>query len=262
MQIKQYEFEVLVNGKPVAEYDHGGLTFIEGKEGTEFSIRMRNRTGKRVLFVPTVDGLSVMDGKEASFDSSGYIVNAYSTETIDGWRRSDNEVAKFFFTKVKESYAARTDKGGNEGIIGCAVIREHEKPQPIVIKEYIHCRCPFGHHGIGCMGGGSNITLGSGSFLSASNSSAMAMNCSSPNLQAKAMDTSASLGTGFGEVKYSPTRSVEFEREGAPECVFNIRYNTRENLEVAGVTFKKPLQVASAFPKESRYCEPPKGWQG
>lgn len=277
MQIKEFEFEVLVNGKSVNEYDDGGLTYIEGKEGTEFAIRMRNRTSKRVLFVPTIDGLSVMDGKEASFDSSGYIVGAYSTETIDGWRRSDNEVAKFFFTKVKDSYAAKADKGGNEGIIGCAVVREKEKPQPIVIEKYIHVNhypYPYWPNGnpfllqMNSAEGSSNPlsnTHTGGSLMGINTSaSAQAMNTSAPAQAVASFNAQASagLGTGFGEVKYSPTRSVEFERESAPTCVFNLRYNTRENLEAMGVKFKKPLQIAQAFPAQKGYCEPPKGWQG
>jgi len=241
MQKNQYEFEVLVNGKPVNEYDHKGKTFIEGKEGTEFAIRMRNHTGKRALFVPTIDGLSVMDGKEASYESSGYIVGAYSSETIEGWRTSDSEIAKFFFSKVKESYAAATGKDGNVGVIGCAVIREKEKPQPIVIKEYIrekeyipypvpqYPRWPHDHIYL-CQAGG-NQMMGSSVSLSVSNSAGSA--------QAMNVQTSASLGTGFGEVKYSPVRTVEFEREEVPVAVFTIEYNTRANLEAMGVEFKK-----------------------
>lgn len=279
MQIQEFEFEVLVNGKPVAEYDDGGLTYIEGKEGTEFAIRMRNRTSKRVLFVPTIDGLSVMDGKEASFDSSGYIVGPYDTETIDGWRVSDGEVAKFFFAKVKESYAAKTNKGGNEGIIGCAVIREKEKPQQIVIEKHFHHHDPFPMHycpnwphsphymhlcQANVISNSLNVVNNtSGILMDANTANVVSMSTNDYQDAVKSFNAQASagLGTGFGELKYSPTRSVEFDRESNPTCVFNLRYNTRENLEAMGVKFKKPLHIAQAFPAQKGYCEPPKGWQ-
>lgn len=276
MQESQYEIEVLVNGKPVQEYSHQGKIFIEGKEGTEFSLRLRNRSNKRALFVPTIDGLSVMTGKEASFESSGYIVSAYSTEAIDGWRTSDDDVAKFFFAKVAESYAARTGKGGNVGIIGCAVFKEKElPPQPIVIKEYIpmpiHPRCPWAYHyGNGnCNSNGiylggyyaSSTGMGmSGASLSGTHTSAtFTVSNNAQSQMMAAAKAQSSLGTGFGEQKHSPVRTVSFERaDKMPETVLAIHYNTRQNLEEMGVEFKRTLYAApSAFPKENGYCQPP-----
>ena len=145
---QQTEFEVLVNGKPLKEYSHEGKTFIEGREGTNFAIRMRNNTGSRKLFIPSIDGLSVMNGEKAGFDSSGYIVKPYSAVTIEGWRVSNNEVNEFFFSKAKDAYATKTKNGDNLGVIGCAVFGEKERPAPIIIKEYIpypqhHCHSNY-----------------------------------------------------------------------------------------------------------------------
>lgn len=263
--------EVLVNGKPVQEYLHKGEIFIEGKEGTEFSLRFRNRTSKRALFVPTIDGLSIMDGKEASYDSSGYIVNAYSSDTIDGWRTSDSEVARFFFSKVKDSYAAQSDKGGNVGVIGCAVFKEKEPKVQIeihTIKQYIPTPLyPFNPPWIpewnrpGIMFLSSSGNIGSLNAGNAGTNQAVAYNCSSNVGSAMNMSNmvASSLGTGFGETKHSEVRSVGFERESSPTQLFVIRYNTRRNLEEIGVEFKRVTTVsASPFPNEDRYCKPPR----
>ena len=297
MKRQEFEFEVLVNGKSVAEYAHDGRVVIEGKEGTEFTLKLRNNGGRRALFVPTIDGLSVMDGKEASLDSSGYIVNGYSSEHISGWRTSDDNVAKFFFARVAESYAAKTGKDGNVGVIGCAVFREKERePERIVIreKEYIPMpypvypkpywpQCPWGfhHHGYcncaqisvgGNFGGNLNtITLSSaqaGSSMGGqlTSGSASAMNMSTSTMQASAQASTQldnQLGTGFGDSKYEPVVQVTFEHERTAAEMFVIHYNTRKNLEIMGVEFKRPLYAAgNAFPKGGAYCEPPKGWQG
>lgn len=292
MNKQEFEFEVLVNGKPVAEYAHEGKTLIEGKDGTEFALRMRNRSGRRALFVPTIDGLSVMDGKEASLDGSGYIVGAYDTETISGWRVTDEKVAKFFFAKVAESYAAKTGQAGNVGVIGCAVFKEKERePATIVIKEYVYPQyphCPWGRHhgfcpqwcsqsnmvtahgsgglGIGSLNAGFGGLSNAGGLNAGINmqASAAAQQMGSNGAQASfinAVNTSANLGTGFGEAKQEAVRSVSFEREKQAACIFTIHYNTRANLEAAGVQFKKALYAsASPFPKGGGYCQPPAGW--
>ncbi len=43
---------------------------------------------------------------------------------ITGWRKSNTEVAAFTFTDLPNSYAARTGRAANVGVIGVAVFRE------------------------------------------------------------------------------------------------------------------------------------------
>lgn len=283
MQKSSYEFDVIVHGSSAKEYYHNGSYYVEGKEGTRFSLRMRNNSNHRVLFVPTVDGLSIMNGKEASFKSSGYIVGSYDSVTISGWRTSDDNIAEFYFSSPKQSYASKMDRAGNLGVIGCAVFKEKERVKIIekVIKEYIPYYPSKCHCGILCSCSqqynwtttttGSSLnslnTVYNASSLSLSNSSsnsAMSMsvatgtNTSSASLNTKASKQETGLGTGFGEDKYSPVVTVDFEKEATPSETFSIYYNTKKNLEDLGIEFRKPVYVApSAFPKESGYCERP-----
>ena len=281
MQKSSYEFDVLVHGSSAKEYYHNGSYYIEGKEGTRFSIRMRNNSSHRVLFVPTVDGLSIMNGKEASFKSSGYIVGAYDSLTISGWRTSNDNVAEFFFSSPKQSYASKMDRAGNLGVIGCAVFKE-KKPvevitKTIIEKEYIPYPVHHCHHYPFCTctfntSGTTNNTLNTLQFnssspslsLGASSNSLMSMSAvtgtnTSGSVNLKAAKVESALGTGFGEDKYSPVVTVEFEKEATPSETFSIFYNTRKNLEALGIEFRKPVYVApSAFPKEDGYCERPR----
>lgn len=288
MKTGEYEFEILVHGKPVAEYAHKGETFIEGKKDTEFSLRLRNNTSERALFVPTIDGLSVMDGKEASFKSQGYIVDRHTTETIDGWRTSDAEVAKFFFAAVSESYAALSGKAGNVGVIGCAVFME-KRTQPYVIhttppyhqcNNWPHCNgchcwvCQQLHGTVtifnttsGGTSGSINTQTGGVVYTASGSASVSALSANAAqggnlmqNLSVSSASNSApAIGTGFGESKYSPVHTVSFDRHASPAKVFEVRYNTRSNLEAMGVEFKKAQFVSpSAFPKQDRYCQPPR----
>ena len=127
---QSYEVEVLVNGKPAKEYAHSGKVYIEGRKGTHFSIRIRNNSYSRKLFIPTIDGLSVMNGETGDFNSSGYIVSSHDSITIDGWRTSDKEVAEFFFSSPEGSYAKKIKNGDNLGVIGVAVFEEETKIIP------------------------------------------------------------------------------------------------------------------------------------
>ena len=276
-----FEFEVLVNGHPAKEYYHNGKYFIEGKESSRFSLRMRNNSSHRALFVPTVDGLSIMNGKEASYKSQGYVVSSYDSLTIDGWRTSDDNIAEFFFSSPKESYAGKKSKGGNLGVIGCAVFKEKErKPETIVIKEYIPIRYPeyprwpnYPYWGMTYCAGGSHGSVniyscqsGTSTFQSANLSATGSSNATNnfSQVQTSASNNgpeqkvTAGLGTGFGQDKYSPVTTVDFDKDPNPYEVFTIFYNTRENLEASGVEFKKAVYVApSAFPNEDGYCERP-----
>ena len=133
--IKQnYEMEVFVHGKPIKEYIHQNKIYIEGRKNSAFSIKLRNNSSEKALFVLTIDGLSVLDGKDASFDSRGYIINGYDSMTVNGWRMNDNEVAQFFFSSPDESYRKRMSKGNNLGVIGLAVFTEKEKYHPTILK--------------------------------------------------------------------------------------------------------------------------------
>ena len=47
-----------------------------------------------------------------------------------------NEVAAFYFTQLPDSYAARTDRPDNVGVIGVAVFREYQPPRPAVLARH------------------------------------------------------------------------------------------------------------------------------
>lgn len=282
MNKSNYEVEVLVNGKALREYPHDGRVYVEGKKGSTFSIRLCNNSGSRKLFVPSIDGLSVMNGDECSFDSSGYIVRPYSALTIDGWRINDEEVAQFYFSSPTDSYRKRMEKGNNLGVIGVAVFNEKERPYipPIVIEKHIHphyCHsrwCNWCHAFHGCCNpcnNGimflSNTTGGSfGTTTTTATASVNSLSVSSHasgaagDSQVKASYSAArqDLGTGWGENKKSEVTSVEFERDSSPSATFEIYYNTRDQLEKLGVNFRKETVYVApqAFP--GQYCRPPK----
>jgi hypothetical protein len=111
-------------GRPLETFRSGDRIYVVGKEGQTYRLRVRNHTGLRVEVVASVDGLDVLDGRRASLTKRGYLVDAYGALDIDGFRRSQAEVAAFRFGPVPESYAARTGDDRNAGVIGFALFDE------------------------------------------------------------------------------------------------------------------------------------------
>ena len=152
---------------------------------------------------------------------------------ISGWRKSQQEVAQFYFTALPDSYAARTERPDNVGVIGAAVFREKVEPPPVV-----HYAQP--------------------SAAAAESMASDSANRAAP--AAKAMRESESLGerlgTGHGQREYAPIRYTEFKRAShSPSEVLSLRYDSRSNLVSRGIlpkprpSWHKPdWQQAEPFP--------------
>ena len=127
----------MVADRPVREWGHQGRTYIEGRKGSKFTLRFRNNTAQRVLAVPSIDGLCALDGQPATGASKGYIIAAYSSAEIKGWKMNLRETADFVFTdRETTSYAAQTHGAQNGGIIAVKVFAE--KYVPPVVTQVVH----------------------------------------------------------------------------------------------------------------------------
>jgi hypothetical protein len=129
---------VLVNGRPVREYTHQGLTLIEARHGTNYTVKIKNDNSFKIMAVLSIDGLDVLTGKPAEDSRKGYIVDGESTTEIKGYRLNENESASFIFTKKDKSYVVQT-KGDqrNTGVIGIRVFKEDKKPAPVVVEKVV-----------------------------------------------------------------------------------------------------------------------------
>lgn len=140
--MSNYDISILVNGSRCKQYSHNGKIFVEAKKDSEYTIEIKNNTWARILAVASVDGLDVLDGKPAREDNPGYVVNGYNTLKIDGFRVSNEKVAKFLFDYKGGSYAADKGDGSerNVGVIGVRLFSEKVKPTPppTIIREEHH----------------------------------------------------------------------------------------------------------------------------
>ena len=110
-------------GRWLQVYRHEGRTYVVGKPGHEYQIRVTNRLREDLLAVVSVDGVNVITGESAHPAQSGYVVSPHGSVEIQGWRKNLSQTAAFYFTSLPDSYAARTGRPEDAGVIGIALFR-------------------------------------------------------------------------------------------------------------------------------------------
>ena len=213
-------------------YLAGGERWIVGTPGHEYAIRIRNQTGARILAVPSVDGVNAITGETAAPDQSGYVLEPYGYVEIAGWRKSLANTAAFYFTNVADSYAARTGRPGDLGVIGVAVFRERVPvsyaPQPKIAAqraERSDAAAPAGAPAP------AQESAAAGAVGRERDAAAASLGSSEAK---KSYD--ARLGTGHGRTETSYAQRVGFDRATtSPEAVVAIRYDRRETLVARGI---------------------------
>jgi hypothetical protein len=242
-----------------AHYFHGEY-WVAGTPGGRYAIEIRNGIGGRLLAVTSVDGVNVLSGATAGWNQSGYVFNPGERYQVTGWRKSDAEVAAFTFTDSPNSYAERTGRPANVGVIGVAVFRE--RPPPTVYAPRIAGsarEAPAPLTG-GLKGGmGSQSTPMAGRAAAASADAPATASSVSP-----AHTPAAKLGTGHGEREYSYVEYTEFRRlQPEPDEVIRIRYDSLDNLVAMGIVGRpRPTPPApNPFPgsQERNYVPDPPG---
>jgi hypothetical protein len=138
MKYDLFELSVAVPSKhgstKIPEYGVKGLTFVEGRRGQKFTLKLRNDAAQRVMAVISIDGLSVLDGEPCTDRSRGYVIPAYSTVEIEGWRTSLSKIHEFTFEPKEQSYAkgSETNSAQNCGVIAAKFFSEKWKPNALL----------------------------------------------------------------------------------------------------------------------------------
>ena len=208
------------DGRQLPVYWHEGRAYVVGKPGNEYAVRIRNRQREDVLGVISVDGVNVITGETAVAQQSGYVLAPYRQFDISGWRKNLASTAAFHFTLLPDSYAARTGRPDNVGVIGIAFFRKKEAPAPAAQPA------PF--------------ASGQRSRKEAANAAGAGADAQSVP---RAADREDRLGTGHGRVETSHTRYVGFERATSePAETVTIHYDSYRNLLARGIVPPIPPQ--------------------
>jgi hypothetical protein len=257
-----------VEGQALATYQRFGSAWVAGQPGHRYAVQLVNRTGARVLVVLSVDGINAITGETAGTGQSGYVLGPYASAEITGWRKSSAEAAAFYFTSIADSYAARTDRPDNVGVIGAAVFRERvwRRPEPRnwgpptpfdsrdgAIDEGRAARERDDMASARERARGSGSAAGAAAEPRADGEAKLRSEAAPPAAprdaarmaQAPAGEADRSaplsksesrLGTGHGEREYSPVTQVTFERATSqPAEIVKVRYDSWRNLVALGV---------------------------
>lgn len=245
-----YTVDVIVNNKSVTTYSHEGQTFIEGRPKSEYKIKIRNYEPRRIKVVVSVDGLSIIDGLPASESSTGYVINAYDSLEIDGWRVDDNNVRKFVFGSKKDSYAAKSGQGTqNTGVIGIMAFTE-KAPNTMNINHFYQKSPGWNDFNPSFSSGLRGIGMSSGGPVVGS-----IVNLNSIDVAASAASFN-NVATEQGAEITSRVTSTAFTPEAGLATTKVIFYDDVKGLEARGIQVKKAIPASpNPFPASTTYCK-------
>ena len=203
-------------------YSYQGRYYVAGQPGHRYQIHLRSSEGGRLLTVLSVDGVNAISGDTADWSQTGYVLNPYTSTDIRGWRKSLEQVADFVFADAAQSYASRTGRPDNVGVIGVAVFRALPPPRRIL---------PMAPEAISDAPNMSRRAAQNSMPALPESASA-----SAPAPLAKALDSAGPLGTGHGPREESSVSYTDFKRASStPDDVITLYYDTRERLIAQGV---------------------------
>ncbi|MGA2499033.1 MAG: hypothetical protein ABSH20_14925, partial [Tepidisphaeraceae bacterium] len=165
----------------------------------------------RVAAIPSIDGVSTVDGKPASYQSGGYLVRPKAQIVVPGWRLDDNAVASFEFGVAAKGYARQMGhQVANVGIIAAAFFSEDDLPE-----------VQFS--------------------ISAGPRTPQLEPRSREKLDEAIDEDTDNVATGFGKRMDHRVHQVEFRRAATtPDAVIRIRYDTMRGLKQRGVACPPP----------------------
>jgi hypothetical protein len=219
--------------------------------GSRVAVRLTNRSGSRVLVVLSVDGVNAVSGETAATGQTGYVLGPWASAEITGWRKSYAEAAAFYFTALPDSYAARTDRPDNVGVIGAAVFRERV---PLPVQRPYEAPPVASNRFDGARAEPERRAQAQGAAEAAADSrstDAAAPATAAPSMRERdSLAKADKLGTGHGEREYSPTTQTTFERASSqPAEIVQVRYDSYANLVASGVIGRpRPPAMPDPFP--------------
>ena len=221
-------------GQPLRVWRRDGRLFVAGQPGARYSLRVTNNSGGRVLVVMSVDGVNILTGETAGYDQRGYVFSPYESYDVSGWRKSDTEVAAFNFAPLSKSYAARTGRPGEVGVIGIAAFAERVVA-PVAVAPAREPARPRQY----APDSEVNEVVVTGQRVQPSPAAPpppLTARRAPSDEVASVERRTEKLGTAHGAREWSVVTSVPFERATRyPQLVRRIEYDSFANLVASGV---------------------------
>ncbi len=260
-------------GGPMPVYRADGQFWVPGRPGARYGLKVRNLRGERVMLVMAVDGVNVLTGETADWLQDGYVLGPWQSGQIDGWRKNRREIAAFEFTTPPDSYAARTGRPLDIGVIGVALFGERRRdpvPPPPISRRWPQSEQESNEDRPAARRDSARASRQPGDDFSAdaansasepaakaessADASGVARERAAPSGQfapRAAPQVEQKLGTAHGRRETSVVTSTHFERaRSTPDEIIAVRYDSRENLIRRGVipAWREPAREPHPFP--------------
>lgn len=288
--------EIIQGNRVLRSVNHEAQTYVEAPPEGTYKIRLINDSAVRRLAVLSVDGVNVLNGKDAGYDGPGYVLRAWETVDVPGFTRSNSEVAAFTFKSSEASYAAQTGRGtSNVGVIGVAIFDEkviqrvipppvkvvehhHHYPTwvhptwtgvlggPVLDTQFVYCNATNSMDSLEVTATSTNIVLDHAEGLDDDDETPPTKSADAKGKKPLLRRSIKSVGTAYGQKAIFHTQDVTFTRASSnPAEVFALRYATLEQLrewnvpiEAVGLANVSP----NPFPMSGAACPAPAGWNG
>lgn len=260
-------------GERLETFGSRGQTFVLGRHGQRYNVRVNNNGPERVEVVLSIDGRDAVSGQLTDLvRHRGYVIGGYGTLLVQGFRTSLDSVASFRFTDPGSSYTGRMGTPQAVGIIQVAAFEERRsEPTPIAIPDEEWRPWPrrgmddasgeFGGAGKRAAPPAAPTTAQGAPFdLGAPGRTRDDIRRMPPR------ERTGNLGTEFGERQQSRVVEVDFERANPrrPSQWVTVRYDDEEGLEARGIEVRPrvmplidPMPRMPLVPEESRFSTPP-----
>jgi len=207
--------------------------YAEAVKGDNYRIEVRNKLGRRVGVVIAVDGRNIISGQKSWLKHSErmYILDPYSSGEFSGWRASDEQINRFYFTSVPDSYAAAFGDSSAMGVISVAVYPEVSRYQPP--PQLFSQSAPARQMDLAGKDGAFSERSESAPSAAAPSSAGEKSSKRAAKAERKALE---GAGTGYGQVEYSPVQIVAFEAEQRAVETIHFKYEWKSTLCRLGVT--------------------------
>jgi hypothetical protein len=244
-------------GATLPTYTQYGKLYVPGTPGHRYAVRLSNRTGGRLLAVLSVDGVNAVSGETASANQSGYVLGAWESTEINGWRKNLNEIAQFNFTSLPNSYAALTGRPANVGVIGVAVFTERDD-RWIAQQRIERAPPPPPASRPWAKDAESSQAPSANESVAGAAAKSQSAQPRADGALARSQPERERLGTGHGDREYSHVGTTRFERASSqPAETLAIWYDSYRNLAARGIIPRRPIASREPNPFPNGFVADP-----
>jgi hypothetical protein len=233
---------------------HPGVrkVYAEAIQGDHYRIVVKNRLNRRVGLVIAVDGRNIISGMKSWLKSNErmYILEPYGSGEFAGWRTTQDRINRFYFTDLRDSYAAAFGDESAMGVIAVAIYPEMQRYETLMPLSRTVPSGPHGREGNAAGSTGKTETA-----PAAREDSVKRVK----EKDARSEQALESAGTGYGRDEYSPSQIVAFEPEKRTLETLYLKYEWRSTLCKLGVVecAKPPRRLPNRFWDNGGYAPPP-----